>query len=138
MTNLIVTNSNMIDNHDDKSSNVHRAFISVEGTWVNMKQEHTKLSARNCQFFLKKQDREKKEPIIFHIRSIGAINAAILVSYVKENRTLEGSGQRFMTFGNIFRHIQTRERYYFLMSVRTLHLKLNSLTFICCKTFPIL
>jgi NTE family protein len=40
------------------------------------------------------------EPI-FHIvsgTSIGAINAALLVSYVKENRTWEGSDERLITF----------------------------------------
>src|SRR5215831_9123309 len=38
---------------------------------------------------------------IFHIvsgTSIGAINAALLVSYVKENRTWEGSGERLVEF----------------------------------------
>jgi NTE family protein len=41
-----------------------------------------------------------KEPI-FHIisgTSIGAINAAVLVSYVKENKTWEGSGERLVAF----------------------------------------
>jgi NTE family protein len=40
------------------------------------------------------------EPI-FHIvsgTSIGAINAALLVSYVKENKTWEGSGERLIAF----------------------------------------
>jgi len=38
---------------------------------------------------------------IFHIvsgTSIGAINATLLVSYVKENRTWEGSGERLVEF----------------------------------------
>jgi NTE family protein len=38
---------------------------------------------------------------IFHIvsgTSIGAINAALLVSYVKENKTWEGSGERLVSF----------------------------------------
>jgi predicted acylesterase/phospholipase RssA len=68
-----------------------------------MKQEHTKPSAR------KQQDGEKKEePVIFHIvsgTSIGAINAAILVSYVKENRTWQGSGQRLIDF---WKYLSTR------------------------------
>ena len=41
-----------------------------------------------------------KEPL-FHIisgTSIGAINAALLVSYVKENKTWEGSGERLVAF----------------------------------------
>ena len=42
----------------------------------------------------------ENEPI-FHIvsgTSIGAINAALLVSYVKENKTWEGSGERLIDF----------------------------------------
>src|SRR6476469_2973937 len=42
----------------------------------------------------------KKVPI-FHVvsgTSIGAINAAILVSYVKENKTWEGSGEMLIEF----------------------------------------
>jgi NTE family protein len=53
-------------------------------------------------FLRKQQDIEnKEEPILFHIvsgTSIGAINAAVLVSYVKEYRTWEGSGQRLIDF----------------------------------------
>jgi predicted acylesterase/phospholipase RssA len=48
---------------------------------------------------LRSQGREN-EPI-FHIiagTSIGAINAAILVSYVKEKKTWEGSGERLIEF----------------------------------------
>ncbi|HYA84116.1 MAG TPA: patatin-like phospholipase family protein, partial [Candidatus Bathyarchaeia archaeon] len=48
---------------------------------------------------LKAEGREN-EPI-FHIvsgTSIGAINAAILVSYVKENKTWEGSGDKLVEF----------------------------------------
>ena len=51
--------------------------------------------------YLKAQGRES-EPI-FHIvsgTSIGAINAAILVSYVKENKTWEGSGDKLVEFWN--------------------------------------
>jgi predicted acylesterase/phospholipase RssA len=49
--------------------------------------------------YLKAEEREN-EPI-FHIvsgTSIGAINAAILVSYVKENKTWEGSGDKLVEF----------------------------------------
>jgi NTE family protein len=45
-------------------------------------------------------ERRGNEPI-FHIvsgTSIGAINAALLVSYVKENKTWEGSGERLIAF----------------------------------------
>ena len=57
-----------------------------------------KASAKNCPLLLKNtiEKRKKNKNRIFHIvsgTSIGAINAAILVSYVKENRTWEGSGQ---------------------------------------------
>ncbi|MGA8084773.1 MAG: patatin-like phospholipase family protein [Candidatus Nitrosopolaris sp.] len=47
-----------------------------------------------------KEEGRGNEPI-FHIvagTSIGAINAAILVSYVKENKTWEGSGERLVEF----------------------------------------
>ena len=43
---------------------------------------------------------KENEPV-FHIvsgTSIGSINAAILVSYVKENKTWEGSGERLLEF----------------------------------------
>jgi NTE family protein len=43
---------------------------------------------------------KENEPI-FHIvsgTSIGAINAAVLVSYVKENKTWEGSDERLVEF----------------------------------------
>ena len=49
--------------------------------------------------FFKTEDRGN-EPI-FHIisgTSIGAINATLLVSYVKENKTWEGSGERLVEF----------------------------------------
>lgn len=43
----------------------------------------------------------REDEPIFHIvsgTSIGAINAALLVSYVKENKTWEGSGERLIDF----------------------------------------
>ena len=49
--------------------------------------------------FFRKEGREN-EPT-FHIvsgTSIGAINSAILVSFVKENKTWEGSGERLVEF----------------------------------------
>ena len=64
-----------------------------------MKQELTKLSMRIFQHTLETEGRGN-EPI-FHIvsgTSIGAINAALLVSYVKENKTWEGSGERLVEF----------------------------------------
>jgi len=47
--------------------------------------------------------KERGNEPLFHIESgtsIGAINAAILVSYVKENKTWEGSDERLVEFWN--------------------------------------
>jgi NTE family protein len=88
----------MIDS--DNKSNIHRALIFQGGGSLGAyeagayKAIHEELSAafRNAG--------RGKEPI-FHIvagTSIGAINAAILVSYVKENKTWEGSGERLVDF----------------------------------------
>src|SRR5205814_9307308 len=49
--------------------------------------------------FFRTEGRENE--LLFHIvsgTSIGAINAAILVSYVKENKTWEGSDERLVEF----------------------------------------
>jgi hypothetical protein len=49
------------DNNSTKRSNVHRALIfQGEDLSVHMKQEHTKPSARNYQFFLESNKIEKK------------------------------------------------------------------------------
>ena len=64
-----------------------------------MKQVHTKSIYEDLSAFFKTEGREN-EPI-FHIisgTSIGAINASLLVSYVKENKTWEGSGERLVDF----------------------------------------
>jgi len=53
------------------------------------------------------------EPV-FHIiagTSTGAMNAAILVSYVKENKTWEGSDERLVGFGNICLHNHLLKKY---------------------------
>ncbi|MCI0559945.1 MAG: patatin-like phospholipase family protein, partial [Nitrososphaera sp.] len=55
--------------------------------------------------FLRHRDKEKMraERQVFDIvagTSIGAINSSILVSYVKENKTWEGSAERLMDFWN--------------------------------------
>jgi NTE family protein len=58
-----------------------------------MKREYTKRLKRISEFF--RTEGRGNEPI-FHIlsgTSLGAINAAILVSYVKENKSWEGSGE---------------------------------------------
>ena len=49
--------------------------------------------------------------------SIGAINAALLVSYVKENKTWEGSGERLVDFGNIFLHSRLLKTYLTLLLI---------------------
>ena len=62
---------------------------------------------RNYQVIKKRYREKEEEPTLFHIvsgTSIGAINAAILVSYVKENRTI-GSGQRLIDF---WKYLSTR------------------------------
>ena len=59
------------------------------------------------------------EPI-FHIvsgTSIGAINAAILVSYVKENKTWEASGETLSSFGNIYLHNHGLITYHILLTI---------------------
>ena len=89
-----------------KSSDVHRALIFQGGGSLGVYEAGAyKAMIQELSVFLEKQqDREKKqeeEPVLFHIisgTSIGAINAAILVSYVKENRTWEGSDQRLIDF----------------------------------------
>ena len=55
--------------------------------------------------FLKYRDRDRgeKDKPLFDIvagTSIGAINSAILVSYVVENKTWEGSAERLIDFWN--------------------------------------
>jgi NTE family protein len=104
-----MSNNNTIDNPESNnstmSSNVHRALIFQGGGSLGAYEAGAyKAISEELSVFIKKHDREKKgeeEPTIFHIvsgTSIGAINAAILVSYVKENRTWEGSGQRLIDF----------------------------------------
>ncbi|HEU5121077.1 MAG TPA: patatin-like phospholipase family protein, partial [Candidatus Nitrosocosmicus sp.] len=53
------------------------------------------------RLFRDKTTKERENDPLFHIvsgTSIGAINAAILVSYVKENKTWEGSDKRLIEF----------------------------------------
>ena len=99
------------DNYNTKMSNVHRALIFQGGGSLGAYEAgaYKAISEELSVFLRKQQDREKKEePVIFHIvsgTSIGAINAAILVSYVKENRTWQGSGQRLIDF---WKYLSTR------------------------------
>src|SRR5215218_769903 len=60
-----------------------------------------------------------KEPM-FHIvsgTSIGAINAAILVSYVKENKTWEGSDERLVEFWKYLSTESSVEKYHTLRTI---------------------
>ena len=77
------------------NSRVNRALIfqggGSLGAYKAIKEELSQYNRANGS---------ENEPI-FHIvsgTSIGAINAAILVSYVKENKTWEGSDQRLIEF----------------------------------------
>ena len=82
------------------NSSIHRALVFQGGGSLGAYEAgaYKDINEELSRFF-KAEDR-KKEPI-FHIvsgTSIGAINAAILVSYVKENNTWEGSGERLVDF----------------------------------------
>jgi predicted acylesterase/phospholipase RssA len=77
-----------------KRSNVHRALVFQGGGSLGAYEAGAyKAMSEELSVFLGKQqegEEKKKDPIMFHIvsgTSIGAINAAILVSYVKEIRT---------------------------------------------------
>ncbi|MBV9669270.1 MAG: patatin-like phospholipase family protein, partial [Nitrososphaeraceae archaeon] len=81
-------------------SEVHRAIVFQGGGSLGAYEAGAyKDINEELSQYLKKGGRGN-EPI-FHIvsgTSIGAINAAILVSYVKENKTWEGSGDRLIEF----------------------------------------
>jgi predicted acylesterase/phospholipase RssA len=95
----------MMDDYSAKRSNVHRALVFQGGGSLGAYEAgaYKAMSEELSVFLGKLQEGEekKREPVLFHIvsgTSIGAINAAILVSYVKENRTWQGSGQRLVAF----------------------------------------
>jgi predicted acylesterase/phospholipase RssA len=80
------------------NSNIHRALIFQGGGSLGAYEAGVYKAVK--EDFFRLEDRKEDEPI-FHIvsgTSIGAINASILVSYVKENRTWEGSGERLVEF----------------------------------------
>ena len=66
-----------------------------------MKQAHTRHYTNGLQRKIKKEGR-KKSPIFDIIAgtSIGAMNTAVLTSYVIENGTYEGSAERLIDFWN--------------------------------------
>ncbi len=65
---------------------------------MHMKQALTKPLRRISQNSLEQKEKKMSQSFISSGTSIGSINAAILVSYVKENRTWEGSGERLLEF----------------------------------------
>src|SRR6478672_8346221 len=99
-------NNNTIDNTDNnqtKSLNFHRDLIfQVGGSLGAYEAGAYKAMSEGLSSFIKLNQGEKKdESTTFHIlsgTSIGAINAAILVSYVKENKTWKGSDERLVEF----------------------------------------
>jgi predicted acylesterase/phospholipase RssA len=82
------------------TSPIHRALIFQGGGSLGAYEAGSyKAIQESLSRSFKDEDRED-EPI-FHIvsgTSIGSINSAILVSYIKENKTWEGSGERLVEF----------------------------------------
>src|SRR5262245_9596215 len=82
--------------------NVNRALIFQGGGSLGAYEAGAyKAINEDLSAYFRTEGREN-EPI-FHIvsgTSIGAINAALLVSYVKENKTWEGSSERLVDFWN--------------------------------------
>ena len=83
-------------------SNIHRALIFQGGGSLGAYEAGAyKAINEDLSAYFRTEGRGN-EPI-FHIvsgTSIGAINAPLLVSYVKENKTWEGSGERLIEFWN--------------------------------------
>ena len=82
------------------NSSINRALIFQGGGSLGAYEAGAyKAINEDLSEYFRTEGREN-EPI-FHIvsgTSIGAINAALLVSYVKENKTWEGSGERIVSF----------------------------------------
>ena len=82
------------------NSNINRALIFQGGGSLGAYEAgaYKAINEESLAYF--RSEGRDKEPL-FHIvsgTSIGAINAALLVSYVKENKTWEGSGERLLEF----------------------------------------
>jgi predicted acylesterase/phospholipase RssA len=90
----------MVADNKNLNSSIHRALVFQGGGSLGAYEAGAyKDINEELSQYLKAEEREN-EPI-FHIvsgTSIGAINAAILVSYVKENKTWEGSGDKLVEF----------------------------------------
>ena len=82
------------------NSSINRALIFQGGGSLGAYEAGAyKAMKEDLSAFFRRQDRGNEQ--LFHIvsgTSIGAINAALLVSYVKENKTWEGSGERLIEF----------------------------------------
>ena len=81
-------------------SNIHRVLVFQGGGSLGAYEAGAYKAIYDTLSISFREEVRKKVPI-FHIvsgTSIGAINAAILVSYVKENKTWEGSGERLIEF----------------------------------------
>ena len=91
----------MIRHRKNLPSNIQRALIFQGGGSLGAYEAGVyKAVKEDLSEFFRAEGRKVDEPI-FHIvsgTSIGAINATILVSYVKENRTWDGSGERLVEF----------------------------------------
>ena len=82
------------------NSNIHRALIFQGGGSLGAYEAGAYKAIKEDLSEYFRTEGRGNEPI-FHIvggTSIGAINAALLVSYVKENKTWEGSGERLVEF----------------------------------------
>ncbi|HEY7078263.1 MAG TPA: patatin-like phospholipase family protein [Nitrososphaeraceae archaeon] len=91
----------MVDNNKNNSaSNIHRALIFQGGGSLGAYEAGAYKSIYEYVIMRMQEENVINEPP-FHIvagTSIGAINSAILVSYVKENKTWAGSAERIIEF----------------------------------------
>ena len=86
--------------HKFMTATIHRALIFQGGGSLGAYEAGSYKAIHESLSSSFKAEGRENEPI-FHIvsgTSIGAINSAILVSYVKENKTWEGSGERLVQF----------------------------------------
>jgi predicted acylesterase/phospholipase RssA len=86
--------------HKVMTSTIHRALIFQGGGSLGAYEAGSYKAIHESLSRSFKDEGRENEPI-FHIvsgTSIGSINSAILVSYVKENKTWEGSGERLVEF----------------------------------------
>jgi predicted acylesterase/phospholipase RssA len=90
----------MSDHGTNSNPVLHRALIFQGGGSLGA-YEAGAFNAINEQMQIRLKAIDKAHEPVFHLvagTSIGAINAAILVSYVKENKTWHGSAERIIEF----------------------------------------